>query len=57
MKLMQNYLKSQQQRKITNRDFNKQLLDKVFVTSAIIKVEADKTCRDLDYSWYHKNWI
>ena len=35
----------------------KQELDEVFVISGIIKVEADYTCRDLDYSRYHKNRI
>ena len=48
---------------------NKQLLDKVFVISGIIKgrfkcyhaakpkAEADNTYRDLDYLGYHKNRI
>ena len=42
------------------KNFNdyKQLLDEVFVTSGIIKVEvSDNTNRDLDYSGYHKNRI
>ena len=34
-----------------------QLLDSVFVISGIIKVSADNTNRDLDYSGYHKNLI
>ena len=33
----------------------KQYLDGVFVISGISKVEADYTCRDLDFSGYNKN--
>ena len=48
-------------------DYNKQLLDEVFVICGIIKVEVsvisraegetDNTYRDLDNSAYHKNRI
>ena len=35
----------------------KQYLDGVFVIPGISKVEADYTCRDLDFSGYNKNRI
>ena len=40
-------------------DYNKQLLDEVFVISRIIEVEVgvNNPYRDLDYSGYHKNRI